>query len=201
MKSRKRTGPSKFAVVTLFLVATGGLIGFASYVKFAPADRIPLEKASADGQERMLGGKKGHTSIPSPKFDEQGNLRFDKEREKTPEGAEPKAYAVNAFLKKSNIFTADFQVEKVIVDQRVAMVYMPDSDMSLGSQDEATFLLGLRSALGQFGDIDFVELYIGGQKVDALGHEELDNPMPVIRPEHWTKPTKPSEEQGTSPSN
>lgn len=176
----------------LVAVALSGVGGLAAYVNQAPANKIAYADAD-DKAKAHLDKQAGRTTkVPTPEVDDQG-IRFGSEDSPTPKGSSPYEHVVREYLIKAN-FDSGSALEKVDLDKTVARIYLSEAfKTSMGSMDEATFLNGLRAALGQFPEIDSVELYAGGQKVDELGHMEISEPLPVIRPENWKNPTKRDE--------
>lgn len=188
----KSKGPRNLIAVAV--LAMVGVVALATYVKFTPADRLNDEEKRPGMVKQEPAKPQTDVTVPQPEF-HNNELSFKPVKTPVKPNANTKAEAVNGFLGKFNALK-NVKIEKIEMDGNVARVYFPESaNLSFGGQDEATFLLGLRSALGQFGDVEAVELYWGGQKVDSLGHIELDAPMPIIRPEKWASPTKSSAAQ------
>jgi hypothetical protein len=191
----KSKGGAQVKLVLLSVVALAGVAGLAAFIQNTGANKLPAEHANEKGRKILQDDQRKPAEVPAPKFTEGGELKLDGEPIAVPKGAEPKLFIVNAFLKKAAVTEEPVEAEKIEVDHGVAKVYLPESFApNFGSQDEATFLLGLRSALGQFREIETIELYQGGQKLEELGHVEIGFPMPVIRPSDWGHPAKSSEE-------
>ncbi len=191
-KARSQTS-NRMGLTLLALAAMGGVVALASYVKFAPADRIHPEERRAELRTDAPKVDVEQVRVPKPKVNE--GLQFDSKVEPVSDGADPHLVAIQGFLREAKL-SETVAIEKIRMDGSVAQIYIKgESDLYSGSMDEAAFLLGLRSALGQFKEIEAVELYHGGQKVEELGHFEMTQPMPVVRPEKWGDPTKPTAEK------
>lgn len=188
MKTRSSGSVNKLALIVVALIAFAGVASLAIYVRNAP--KIQFDELRP---ERRPTPQKGNTVlVPVPKVDGNENVTFEKSPSKVPKNSDPLLFAVNQFL--GNMPGLNLTAERVRVDNNIAMIDFPASTVfSFGSAEEATFLNGLRSAAGQFESIESVEIYVGGQRVDELGHNQITNPLPVIRPDRWTTPTKPIE--------
>lgn len=187
MKTRNSGAISRAALIVVALLAFAGVASLAIYVRNTPK----LEFSELKPERRTAPIKGNSVSVPVPKIDGSQNVSFESEPAKVPKGEDPVLFAVNEFLK--HMRGSAIAAEHVRIDHKVAMIDFPAGTVfSFGSEEEATFLNGLRSAIGQFAAIDAVELYVGGQRVDELGHIEISDPLPVIRPDRWKAPTKPS---------
>ncbi len=174
---------NRVGLLTLILLCLAGVGGVAAYVKFSPSTIAP--------EERVEAGQQGGTvKVPVPNVDENANLELGNREGIVGKGETVYLAAVNGFLATQDSKTT-LLADSIELDNKVARVHFREGfSTDIGSRDEATFLLGLRAALGQFAEIESVELYVEGQKIDELGHISLDIPMPVIRPENWKNPTK-----------
>lgn len=187
---------SRAALIVVALLAFAGVASLAIYVRSTPK----LEFSELKPDRRPAPIKGNNVSIPVPSIDNQQNVSFNSESAKVPKGQDPVLFAVNEFLKQLD--NSKLTAERVAVDSKVAMVHFPAGTVfSFGLEEESTFLNGLRAAIGQFRAVDAVEIYVGGQRVDELGHVEITDPLPVIRPDHWKSPTKLSEESGERGNN
>jgi len=192
MAKKKSNAPNRAGLVVLAMVALSGVAGLAAYVQNSPAKNISFEEADSKAQTHLSKQalRDGKTSIPRPVF-EDDQLRFEPQSATTPAGVDVKVFALNEFLKHAKL--EGLRVIGVSMNGKVAVVDFGDGfQEAFGSQDEATFLNGIRATLGQFPDVDAVEIHASGQKVSELGHIELDLPAPVIRPDRWSNPTKPA---------
>ena len=203
MANRKPRQPSRAPAVVMLVVALGVVAALAAYIKLAPADRVPQEERRPDAVSDLQGGRRSHPAgptidVPIPSF-VNGELTFQPSREAVPDGEEPRAYAVNAFLQASRIADSSVRVLGVDLKDGIARLDFSDGfEQSQGSMDEATLVKGIRAALGQFPDVQSVEFYVSGKRVDELGHLDLSEPQDVIRPSDWAP--KPTAEPPTSPN-
>lgn len=196
MRTRNSGVVSRAALIVVALLCFAGVASLAIYVRNTPK----LEFAELKPDRRPT-PQKGHAiDVPVPKFDGAQNVSFASEPAKVPKGEDPMLFAVNEFLK--HIKATTIVAEGVRIDHKVAMIDFPAGTVfSFGSEEEATFLNGLRSTIGQFQAVDSIELYVGGQRVDEMGHIEITDPLPVIRPDRWKTPTKPNAGSGERESN
>ncbi len=181
---KKAGSANRIGLLALILICLAGVGGLAAYVKFAPSTIAPEERIDA-GQHR-----RGTVKVPVPIVDESANLELGNRDENVGKGESSYLTAVNGFLATQDSKTS-LKADSIELDNKVARVHFRKGfSTDFGSRDEATVLLGLRAALGQFAEIESVEIFVEGQKIDELGHISLDIPMPVIRPENWKNPTK-----------
>lgn len=176
----------------LFVVAAVALIGVGAlgyYVGNQPREvSEPYHPSGANVE----------TSKPSPTPPESQPTTEPVTPKTPPHEVDQRVQAVERTLLALNLNGA-VSVRSITIDHRVARIdFTPTSNLSFGSQDESQFLKGLRQAMGAFSDVDAIELYQGGQKVDELGHEVLDAPLPVIRE---TSNEPPGAAQTTSQGN
>lgn len=196
MRTIRNEGTSKLGLIVLLLVALGGVAGLAAYVKLGPADRS-MEAAVREPDPVTRTGPQRIAHVPIPKFDNEGNLHWDWRSDAVPAGQDLKLAAVNAFLAE----ISDCQAERIRLSDGVATVEFADRTVfGFGSRDESTFLLGLRTALGRFPDVDAVDLHVGGQRLEELGHQDLVLPMPVIREGEPATPNRGAEHPPADPT-
>lgn len=107
-------------------------------------------------------------------------VRLEPSSIKLPEGADPKMFAVDQTVQALKL--NGVRVLGVDVQQRNALVELtPNVQNGMGSMQEAKFLEALQTVLGQFPDVDKVQIMVEGKPLDSLGHFETADPMPVIR--------------------
>lgn len=176
-------------LIVVVLLCVAGVGSLAYYVKTAPADRLPIETIRPQKAEAVR--RREGVQVPKPRFNESGNLEFHAQSQQLGKDEDSKVFVVNGFL--HSLEGLQLTADSVDVDHGVAKIHFPaDSRFEFGSTDESTFLLGLRSALGQFAEVDAIQLFVGGQPIEELGHQVIDIPLPVIRPSNWKNPTRPS---------
>jgi|CXWL01.1.fsa_nt_gi hypothetical protein len=181
----KRAGKAnRFGLLFLILLCLAGVGGLAAYVQYSSPTIGPDERIQPNQDQGKV------VKVPVPIVDERANLELGNTEGIVGQSESVYLAAVNGFLSKQDSQTT-LKADSIELDNRVARVHFREGfTTNIGSRDEATFLLGLRAALGQFPEVESVELYVEGQKIDELGHISLDIPMPVIRPENWKNPTK-----------
>ncbi|MBX3119282.1 MAG: GerMN domain-containing protein [Fimbriimonadaceae bacterium] len=210
---RRKTKNRAKPIALYALVLTASLAaGLGAYVKFTPADRVAdIREPFADqafpdrqtGNGRSVSSQKDNpftqsrVSMAIARFDGD-KLTFEESQIDVPNGQNSAIFAVNEFIKRSDVADGPVRIEEIKLDGKIALLYFNKAfgEQSLGSQDEATLLNGIRAVMGQFGSIDEVEFFSDGHQVDALGHIELIGPQKVIRPGLWKNPTSPD---GTTP--
>ncbi len=196
MPSRKSRRPSTAPIWVILLLSVSVVAVLAAYVKLTPADRVPESlrrtesgrgAANHPSESRRADGPT--VLVPKPVFTEQG-MEFLRSTVALPQGEDPRKFAVNAFLQASGIPQPAARVLGVDLRDGVARLDFDEGfGPGFGSMDEATLVNGIRATLGQFPEVDLVELYVSGERIQDLGHLDLSEPQPVIRPEEWSKPS------------
>lgn len=84
----------------------------------------------------------------------------------------------------ANLGLRDIRILGVAVEGGVATVDASPTLQSHGfsSSSEATLVNAVATALGQFPDVKTFRFRVDGEVLDTLGHLELTEPQPVIRP-------------------
>ena len=166
--TQSNSGRSLAGVV--LVLAAVVVLGIAAYVKFAPADEIPVE------EETLVDGS---VTLVIPTYDE--NLDFRSEPVKVPEGVDQTVFAVNLFLDQLDDVGSG-GVERIELNNGIASVYFSSEfRRSYGTEDEQILVNGLLVTLGQFPEIDFVKFYAGARPLETFGNIDLTDPLPVIR--------------------
>ncbi|GIK31915.1 MAG: hypothetical protein HND43_01875 [Armatimonadetes bacterium] len=197
------------AVGLLGLLVVGGL---AAYVAWAPADRIPDWLKRPDKRTTSRPVEPTVTPELTPEVEQEvillspsyvgGELGFTETVAKVPQGEDPKAFVLNRFLDAAAITAADVRVLSVHInsDGLAALSFNKSLGQGLGSMDESTLVNGLRSVIGQFPEVNSMEMFADGEKIDTLGHFDFSEPIPVKRPSEWHRDATPSEAPEPSPT-
>lgn len=97
------------------------------------------------------------------------------------QGEEPAVFLANASLKA--VHAEGARALSVQIKDRVALIdFSSEIQDGMGSSQEANFLKALQVSLGQLPDVDKVQITIGGQPIESLGHFDANEPIEVIRP-------------------
>jgi hypothetical protein len=111
-----------------------------------------------------------------PKFDKSDALSFDRSTAKVPPGEDIRRFAVNQFMSQTKLADPQARLLSISVKDGLATLSFNAAITSgFGSDDERTFVEGIRMVLGQFKEIEKLEFYADGIKLDSLGHFEIDN--------------------------
>jgi hypothetical protein len=170
---RSNSGPWVVVVGCLAIVA-----GTAWYVRGAPQPEpiAPEKRVDAPADVRT-----GEVTLLRPRYDESGDLRFDRQQKPVPADVGPMAFAVGEYVHGLPMVPSGARVLSVKVRDGVATVdFSADFPKSLGSTDEETLVNGVLAVLGQFPDVKSVKFAIQGRPVESFGHLDLLDPQPVL---------------------
>ncbi len=208
--ANQKTKPSgSNPLIFLGLIAAMGLGALAYYISNNPSTQtIPMEyrrtRSSAQLKPIHKGpnvevttstAKVGGPLVASIVGDQVLLKPFSGQ---APPGAEPKLLALQETINGFKL--NDVRILGVDVQARNALVEItPAIHDGMGSMQEAKFLEALQRVMGQFPDVDKVQIMVDGKPLDSLGHFETADPMPVIRPgESGAVPATPILKPGVS---
>ncbi len=176
-------------MLAIGLVGAGAL---AVYVKSGhdkvphdqPGDQSAIETAVVQEQPKKEAIAHTSTLVLTPVMKGM-DLTFTKALKDVPEGVDPKVFALNEYLRQIPAVPKEAKVLGVEVKDRTAMVSVTQQleNAGFGSEDEKAVLDGIAATLGLDPAVDAVTIEVGGKRVDSLGHADLSEPMPVIRPD------------------
>lgn len=199
-----KTSASKSPVLIGLIAATAGFAGLAAVVRNNPSEAPgPLKpefvRAQPAVQEPSGSTKREPAKIvgedTKPQVTDRAVVRYvalqggeptlTKEIALKP-GEDARVRSLGETVK--SLGYAEVRVLKVDVEKGEATVDMSPGLLNLGfgSSEESTLIKALGQTLGQFEDVKTFTLRVDGQKVDSLGHLELSEPTPVIRPDQGT---------------
>lgn len=187
------------------LLAALGVGVFAAYVQLTPSARTVPPELRKDGPEVTT------TAAPRPRRDRRTTRAvqrvellvpaLDGENVKlVPEltsavGDEAIVFVANGALKAMNI--DDARALGVNVKDGLATIdFNAGIEKGYGSMEEATLIKALQMGLGQFKNVSRFQFRVEGRTVESLGHYEMAEPLPVIRPGK----TEPDEPAPSTPS-
>lgn len=184
--------PTKRFLYVFTLFAATVVAGLAMYVKLAPADKVPAQEhrdnavsrpaPQIDVTTKRSGAIDGRVEVFAAQPDGDG-VKFTSRTVAVPDGEDAKTFAVNEFLKSSNIPDTDARLLSVSVEDRVAKLYFNAAfEGGYGTMDEGVLLEGLGRSLGQFAEVDKFEIFVDGKPLDSLGNVELESGLDVKRP-------------------
>lgn len=170
--------------LVLFAILGIGIVGaLGAYVKFSGTG-IPQ---SEHRQEEQPGKKtfdppkvdvKSHQDQEvkgfTPHFSDSGDLTFSSKPLEVPPGEDPRVYAVNTYLKETKIAPAEAKLLSIDVHDGVATLSFNKAFFDgYGTDDERALVQGLQKTLGQFKEIQSLDIRNEGEKVESLGNIEL----------------------------
>ena len=184
MKSRSKSKNRSSAVYVLMLAAALGLGAAGAYVKSNPkAERVPedlrqqtstpppaetrtTEVQAAPKQTFVMRAVPGDTEIT-----------LEKSLEPVPEGVNAMAFAVTQTMRAfrlNQVRALDVELK----DGKATIFFNPALlETGFGSMQESMLVKAIRATMSQFPDVKGVELSVEGQRVETLGHFDLDNPL------------------------
>ncbi len=191
MSNRANSGPSGKGVFALMLLALAGVTAFGLYVRSTPdaakvaPDLRREEPSKADAPAAQV---KNPDPKPAPAESRYfvavragSALRMARIEKPVPDGEDPKAFVTRETIQGLGLSTV--QSRGVKLDGGTAVLdFNAAVRDGLGSSEEGDLLKALQMALGQFSDVDSIRIAVDGQVVEELGHVEVAEPLPVIRP-------------------
>jgi len=182
----------------LLLVGAMGAVAVAAYVQSTPdARRVPddLRKPEPAAQVSKTNDaeptaarphrqdssprRPDQTSLMVPTLDGQ-NVVLRAASDGPSRGEDPKVFVANAALRAVKVDGA--RALGVQVKDGVAVIdFNPALEQGFGSMEEGTLIKALQMGMGQFKDVDKVQIMVEGKPIESLGHFELTDPLPVIR--------------------
>lgn len=192
--SGARSAGLAWGAIVACLAVVGVLV---VYLKSTPALNVPEDQKRAthrsDPTAEPVAPKANQVLVPIPLW-EEGDLKFGRAAVDVPTGQDPKRVALQSYLDEIRDVLPGVRLEGFRMDGKVAQLrFSPEFDQRMGSDDEATVLLGILAVMGQFPDVEEVEFFAGGQQIEAIGNVELNVPLPVVRLERWAEPSKHNE--------
>lgn len=192
--SGARSAGLAWGAIVACLAVVGVLV---VYLKSTPALNVPEDQKRAthrsDEGAAPVTPKANQVLVPVAVW-EEGDLRFARKVVDVDPGQDPKRVALLAYLAEIRDVLPGVKLEGLRMDGKVAQIrFSAEFDQRMGSDDEATVLQGILATMGQFHDVEEVEFFAGGQQIETIGNVELNVPLPVVRLERWTEPSKHSE--------
>lgn len=173
-----RNSPNRGLVATILVLSLVGGVLLGAYVMTSPdAQRVPDALRKQSPATAKPGGKK---ALVAQYVGEK--LTMVKHDVAVPPGQDERVFLINGFLASSGIAPADARALGVDVRDRVAFVDFNGAfDRTYGAEDEGILVNGILATLGQFEDIDRVQLQVNGTPLSTLGNLDLSFPQPVLR--------------------
>lgn len=170
-------------LVPLLAVALGGAAVFAGtslYVQSAPKVKPrPVAPASVEVEAKP---QPGTVEVLEPSFDNKGDLVLEPRVTPLKEGADAKAAAIARYIVQVPAVPAEAKVRSVKVQGRTAVIdFSKEFDAGYGTEDERALIEGIVTTMGQFADVDQVQILIDGKPTQGIGNIDLSSPLPVVR--------------------
>lgn len=188
----KQTKASKAIVIGMLALGLAGVGALAIYVqghaKAVTDQRADVEpvmtKPIEAPKETTTKVATERTVVLTPVMKGM-DLTFTQETKDVPQGEEPHVFAVNEYLHKIPAVPRDARLLAFELENRMAILSFNDKfvNAGFGSEDEKAVLDGIAATMGLDSAIDSVQIESDGRKVDTLGHADLSDPMPAIRPD------------------
>lgn len=186
--SKKKSGPSPIAVVSIVAVSAIALGVLTTTVMRNPNQAKPAEETTPPvTQQNPLNIE---TEAPKPKIEEVtvlvptytgGEFGTQPKSVKVPEGQDAMVFAVNSYMDQLSNVPKEVRVRKVSVKDAVATLdFGPDIyQASFGSEDEQIFVRGILRTMSQFDGVRFVLFSDGEAALDSFGHLDVSTPQKV----------------------
>jgi hypothetical protein len=173
------------------LLALTGAVGFGLYVRMTPqAAKVPPDLRREEEIKPIAPvARKNEPKAETPKSETRylvatragASLRMTRLDKPLPDGEDPKAFVVRETVRR--LGPDALQSKGVKLDGGTAILdFNATIRDGLGSAEEGELLKALQMTLGQFSDVDSIRIAADGQVLEEIGHTEVVEPLPVIRP-------------------
>jgi len=185
--------PSKVGFLLVVVLCAGAVFGVARYVELAHASTVPasehrvatehivapVDTGRVSRNDRSPFEKQTRVAVVSPVW-HGTTLDFTSRGASVPSGVDPKVYAVNEFLSGTKIADPAARLLSVDIRHGVASLYFNGAmEQTFGTDDENVILNGLLATMAQFSEVQKVDFFANGKKIDSFGNVDLSEPQPV----------------------
>ncbi len=190
--SNRNSGPSKKSLFIITLLSVTVVGSLAAYVKMAPANTVPANEHRVDPNyvrkspnvtinSHKVGELGGQVMLLTPHYKGE-ELSFTSSPLSVPPDQDPKVFAINEFLRTTKLSSSDARVLSVDVKDGIATLsFNPAFESGYGTDDERTMIEGLQRTMGQFTDVQKIEIVVDGKNIESLGNIEISEPLDVLR--------------------
>ncbi len=149
---------------------------------------LPKESGTATKTVRDQTPSRKDVKVYTPRYD-KGELKLDPGTVKPPETADPRVFAVNAYLANLGFVPKGSALKTCIVKDGLATLDFNSAfETTYGTEDEQTVVKGLMTTMAQFPEIHSVLITVEGKSIETLGNIDLTQPLPVPVPEKGDAP-------------
>ena len=187
--SNKRSLP--WVLIAVSAIAGASFVGIANAVKSQPEtvqsqvvatqvkDQPAIQKPDENGSGRPNDEPtKEEKTVQVVERDQDDSLRLGSKKRPIERGGTKMESALNQSFKNTNY--GELRALNVSVEDGVAIIDMNNKiNQGFGSSEEAEVLTIFKKALAQFPEVKSFQLRVNGEKVDTLGHTEINDPVKV----------------------
>ncbi len=121
-------------------------------------------------------------AIKRPKYDDEGNLRFESRTEDVPKNTTAYLAAINGFLGEAKLTPEGASATSAsLKDGVLTVVFNKAFDSTYGTEDEQTLVNGILVSAGQFPEVKKVKFTIEGRPMETMGNIDLSQPLSTLR--------------------
>ncbi|MCC7101968.1 MAG: GerMN domain-containing protein [Fimbriimonadaceae bacterium] len=144
--------------------------------------RSPTERPGKPAKVHVPQSEGETVAVLKPRYDGDA-IKYDRTEAQVPKGIDKMVFAVNEFLRESDIAPKDARATKAVLTERgeLRLQFNNAFDRTYGSEEERALVDGILHSLGQFKEIVNVQFCIGDQPMETLGHIDLSTPQAVLR--------------------
>jgi hypothetical protein len=118
--------------------------------------------------------------VVTPKFNDKGDLSFDRTKKDVPKGEDAYLVAFNATLREvkavpDNAFASNAKLD----GSTLTVNFTPEFEKSYGTDDENALLNSLLATAKQFKGVKKLQILVDSKPIETLGSVEITAPLDV----------------------
>ncbi len=157
-------------------VAIFGLTALSFYVVNGPGRSVPAEQHRNSGSTEPVEDP-DQINVLIPTMSDTGDLDYI-----ALGPADSLVQAINVSIHELKSVQHEAKLEEVRVKDGLATLYFTkELDSGYGSEGERILIDSIRRHAGQDSTINEIQILVGGEKIESLGHFSIEKPIPVIR--------------------
>lgn len=179
-KAKAKPGGSLIGLWVLLCLCALGFGALTYYAGQPGAHTIPSD-LRADRSSSQPAAPSSRVRVFSPTY-RGGELVFREEWAAVPAGEDAKVFAVNRYLQSAKVTEPGARALSCRVERGTAWLdFSTPFGQTTGTEDEGIIVNGILKTMGQFPEVESVQLLVDGKPLETLGNLDLSQPQTVIR--------------------